>query len=670
MTHHFSEIDYCAVNAIRVLSIDAIQKANSGHPGAPMGLAPTAYVLFSQMMRHNPRNPAWRNRDRFVLSCGHASMLLYSILHLSGYDVSLDQLKNFRQWHSLTPGHPEAGLTAGVEMTTGPLGQGCAASVGMAIAEANLAARYNTPDHAVVDHYTYVLCSDGDLMEGISHEAASLAGHLKLGKLIWIYDDNRITIDGRTEITLSDDTDRRFAAYGWHCQAVDDGNDLGAIHAAIGAAQNESDRPSIIRLRTTIGYGAPTKQGTPEIHGTPLGADELAAAKKFYQWPSDEPFFVPDDIYRHYRQIQTRGPHYEAEWLRIMTSWKTAHKQLAAEWDRRLNCELPDDWDSDIPTFPADEKGVATRSSSGTVLNKLAPRLPELVGGAADLNASTKTLIKDRPYFSAGNRDGCNIAFGIREHAMAAIQNGLARHGEFRPFGSTFFVFADYMRPSIRLAALMDLPVIYVWTHDSITVGEDGPTHQPVEQLMSLRAIPNLTIIRPADANETAAAWRTALEHSQGPVGLVLTRQNVPTLPETGELAEHGVPMGAYIVSDAGNFYPDLVIIATGYEVHLALAAQAVLADKGYAIQVVSMPSWELFDRQPDDYRNRVIPLECHKIVIECGIGMGWQKYVGLEGVIISLDRFGISAPYKQVYQQLGFSVENVVHQALTLLEN
>ncbi len=667
MSHRFTEIDQQCVNAIRVLAIDGVEKANSGHPGAPMGLAPAAYLLFTRFMRHNPENPAWPDRDRFVLSCGHASMLLYSVLHLTGYKVSLDDLKSFRQWHSITPGHPEHGLTPGVEATTGPLGQGCGMSVGLAMAEAKLAAWFNTPTQALIHHYTYVLCSDGDMMEGVSHEAAALAAHLKLGRLIWLYDDNKITIDGPTSLSFSEDVGRRFEAYGWHVLRVADGNNLDELATAIETARQTTDRPSFIVVKTQIGYGAPTKQGTPKVHGAPLGQAELEGAKKFYNWPSLEPFFVPEEVRAHFVGVVERGRQTEADWQNLYRTWREANPSLTAEWERIEARRLPDSWDADIPKFEPDAKGMGTRIASEKVLNAIAKRLPELTGGSADLAESVKTHLKDGGDFSAANYGGRNMHFGIREFGMGAAVNGLTLHGGLRPFGSTFLVFSDYMRPAVRLAALMKQPSIFVWSHDAINLGEDGPTHQPVEHLTVLRAIPNMTVFRPCDAIETAESWRAIIRHEGGPVGLILTRQNAPTLPETKALGASGVPAGGYILSEAAG-QSQVILIATGFEVHLALAAQKALAALNIAARVVSMPCCEYFDRQDAAYRTQVLPSNVPKVAIEAGIGMGWHKYVGHTGAVVSLERFGESAPEKAVYEGLGFTVERVVETVKNIM--
>ncbi len=662
-------LDQLCINTIRTLAMDAVQKARSGHPGLPMGAAAMAYVLWTRFLKHNPANPAWPDRDRFVLSAGHGSMLLYSLLHLTGYDLPLAELQNFRQWGSKTPGHPEHGLTPGVETTTGPLGQGFANGVGMAIAERFLAARFNRPGHTIVDHYTYAIVSDGDLMEGVAAEAASLAGHLKLGKLIYLYDDNRISIEGSTDLAFTEDRALRFQAYGWHVQQVD-GNDLEAVAKAIRAAQAETERPSLIIARTIIGYGSPHKQGTAEAHGEPLGEDEVRATKEALGWPPEPAFYIPDEALAHFRQALARGQEWEADWQRRFAAYAQAYPGLAAEWERLMRGSLPPDWDADMPTFPPDAKGMATRVASGTVINALAPRLTNLIGGSADLAPSTRTLMKGTGDFAAGHYSNRNLRFGVREHAMGAILNGMALHGGVIPFGATFLVFSDYMRPAIRLAAMMELPVIYVFTHDSIGLGEDGPTHQPVEHLAALRAIPNLTVIRPADANETVVAWRVALEHRSGPVALALTRQNVPVFDRTRYAPAGGLRRGAYIMAEAEGGKPDLILIATGSEVQLALAAREELAKRGIAARVVNMPSWELFDRQSAEYQESVLPPEVTaRLAVEAGVSQGWHRYVGPAGEVISLERFGASAPYQVAMRNLGFSVENVVARALALLE-
>ena len=678
-----SRLDELCVNTIRMLSVDAVEKAKSGHPGAPMGLAAAAYVLWTRILKHNPKNPDWPDRDRFVLSAGHGSMLLYSMLHLTGYAVSLDQIKHFRQWESITPGHPERELTPGVEVTTGPLGQGFGNGVGMGIAEAFLAARYNKPGLDIFDHYTYAIVSDGDLMEGVAAEAASLAGHLKLGKLIYLYDDNRVSLAATTDLTFSDDTAKRFDAYGWHTQTVSDGNDLAAIERAIKAAQQERGRPSLIILRTHIGYGSPGKHDSFEAHGSPLGAEEVKATKQNLGWPQEPPFFIPDEALAHFREAIGRGEKAEAMWREKFSKYKQQFSNEAKEVETALARKLPAGWDAELPEFPADPKGVATRAAAGKVLNALAAKLPTLIGGSADLNPSTYTVLNKMGDFETPSRDysksqgasgggfgyfGRNIHYGVREHGMGAASNGMAAHGGVIPFASTFLMFADYMRPSIRLAALMELGVIYVFTHDSIGVGEDGPTHQPVEHYAALRAIPRLVLIRPGDANETAVAWKIAVESRDRPVALALSRQNMPTLDRKQFASAEGVRKGAYVLADAPGGRPDMILIGTGSELSLAVGARAKLAEKNIQARVVSMPSWELFDAQPKDYRDAVLPPGVkRRLAIEAGIPQGWQKYVGDGGDVVGIERFGASAPGNVVMEKLGFTVDNVVERALAL---
>lgn len=680
----FSTLDRMCVDSIRVLSIDAVQKANSGHPGMPLGAAPMAYVLWTRFLKHNPANPQWWDRDRFILSGGHGSMLLYSLLHLSGYGLPLSQLQQFRQWESLTPGHPERGLVPGVEITTGPLGQGFANGVGMAIAEANLAARYNRPDFEVVNHYTYAIVTDGDLMEGVAAEAASLAGQLKLGKLIYLYDDNRICLAGTTNLSFSEDRAARFAAYGWHTIAVEDGNDLDALQRAIQAAQAERDRPSLILVRTHIGYGSPNKQDSFESHGSPLGAEEVRLTKQTLGWPAEDPFYVPEEALRHFRGSVDSGREADARWSALFASYAQMYPELAREFQQWMRGELPENWDSGLPVFPSDAKGMATRGASGKVLNAIAPMLPGLMGGSADLNPSTQTAIKNGGDFEnpgskpekvqgatggAWSYEGRNMHFGVREHAMGSIANGMAAHGGLIPYTATFFVFSDYMRPPMRLAALMDLGVIFVFTHDSIGVGEDGPTHQPIEQLAALRSIPGLTVIRPCDANETAEAWRFAVESRRRPVALVFTRQDTPTLDRARYASARGLRQGAYILEDAPQGKPDLILIATGSEVGLIAAARQILAEQGIKVRTVSMPSWELFDAQTLEYRASVLPSTVPgRLAVEAGVSQGWHKYVGDRGDIVSIERFGASAPGKVVFEKFGFSVDAVVARALRLL--
>ena len=677
------QLDRLCINTVRFLSVDAVQKANSGHPGMPLGAAPMAYVLWTRLLKHNPRNPDWSDRDRFVLSAGHGSMLLYSLLHLTGYDLSLDEIKQFRQWGSKAAGHPERGHAPGVEVTTGPLGQGFANAVGMAIAEAQLAARYNRPPFEVIDHATYAIVSDGDLMEGVAAEAASLAGHLRLGKLTCLYDDNYVTLAAGTEIAFSEDRARRFEAYGWHTVSVADGNDLTAIDAALQAARAETARPSLILVRTHIGYGSPHKQDSFEAHGSPLGAEEVRLTKQKLGWPTEPPFLIPEPALAHFREALARGARAEAAWNDRMSAYAQAFPDLAKELRRSLHAELPPGWDADIPVFPADAKGLATRVASGKVMNAIAPRLPALTGGSADLDSSTHTVLKGFGDFnppggkgvdtqgsdSAGwSYAGRNLHFGVREHAMGAIVNGMAAHGGTMPYGSTFLIFSDYMRPAIRLAALTGLHVVHVFTHDSIALGEDGPTHQPVEHLASLRAIPNLTVIRPGDANETAVAWRVALETRDRPVLLVLTRQNLPTLDRNRYAPADGLRRGAYVLSDAAAGKPELILIASGSEVGLIVAAVERLRAQGVAARCVSMPSWELFDALPQTERDAVLPPSVKaRLAVEAGAAQGWHRYVGDTGDVLSVERFGASAPAEMLLSKYGFTVEEVCRRALAL---
>jgi transketolase len=663
-----SKLDELCINAIRVLAMDAVQKADSGHPGTPMALAPLAYVLWTRHLRYNPANPAWIDRDRFVLSAGHASMLLYSVLYLTGYDVSLDDIKHFRQWESSTPGHPEYGYTPGVETTTGPLGQGLGNSVGMAIAEAQLAAMFNKSDHSVIDHHTYFIASDGDMMEGISHEASSYAGHLALGKLIGFYDDNHITIEGDTALTFGDDTAKRFEAYGWHVQRVEDANDLDALDKAIVAAKEVTDRPSLIVVRSHIGFGSPNKHDTAEAHGSPLGADEIKLTKEALGYPSQEPFYVAPEALAHWRTMKDRGAQLEQEWQSRYDAWKRGYLADAKELERRLHGELMDGWEDLIPTFTAENGNVASRAASGAVLNSIAVKLPELVGGSADLASSTNTIVKGAPSISRDDYAGRNFHFGIREHGMGAVMNGMAVHGGFIPYGATFLIFSDYMRPAVRLAAIMKQHVIYVWTHDSIGLGEDGPTHQPIEQLSTLRAIPDFTLIRPADASETAEAWRAALKHKGGPVALVLTRQKLGFIDRTRYASAAGVAKGAYVLSDADGGAPQVVLMSSGSEVALIVEAQKKLQDAGVRARVVSMPSHELFAAQSQEYRDSVLPPGVKRVAIEAGHPMSWQRWVGGDGIALGLHRFGASAPYKELYEHLGITVDKVVESAKKLV--
>ena len=676
-------LDELSVNTVRFLSVDAVQKANSGHPGLPLGAAPMAYVLWTRFLKHHPANPGWFDRDRFVLSAGHGSMLLYSLLHVTGYALPLEQIKQFRQWGSMTPGHPERGLTPGVETTTGPLGQGFGNGVGMAIAEAHLAARYNRPGFEIVSHFTYGIVSDGDLMEGVAAETASLAGHLQLGKLIYLYDDNHVTLSAGTDITFTEDCARRFEAYGWHTQAVKDGNDLAAIDRALCAARGETKRPSLILVRTRLGYGSPHKQDTFEAHGSPLGAEEVRLTKENLGWPTEPPFYIPEPVRAHFLQAVERGERAEAEWNDKFSAYAQAFRELSQELQQLMRGEMPAGWDADIPQFSADAKGMATRVASGKIMNAIAPHLPGLIGGSADLDPSTHTALKGLGDFEpsdAAARDtqgsdgggwsyaGRNLHFGVREHAMGSIMNGLAAHGGTVPFGATFLVFSDYMRPPIRLAALMGLHVIYVFTHDSIALGEDGSTHQPVEQLAALRAIPRLIVIRPADANETAAAWRIALATREQPVALVLTRQDVPTLDRSQFAAADGLQRGGYILADAPNGKPELILIASGSEVALIVAARQKLLEKKIRVRIVSMPSWELFDAQPQAYRDTVLlPSIRARLAVEAGVPQGWHRYVGDQGDVLGVERFGASAPAEVLLREYGFSVEEVCRRALAL---
>ena len=662
-----ASLDELCINTIRTLAMDAVEAANSGHPGAPMGLAPAGYVLWTRVRRHNPQNPGWPDRDRFVLSNGHASALLYSLLHLTGYDLPLDQIKRFRQWGSQTPGHPEYRHTPGVETTTGPLGQGISNAVGMAIAERHLAARFNRGSQKIVDHFTYVFCGDGDLMEGISSEAASLAGHLGLGRLICLYDDNHVTIDGGTGLAFTENVAQRFKAYGWQVLRVRDGNDLGAIQQAFADAQAETGKPSLIVCRTHIAYGSPNKQDSHEAHGAPLGPEEVRLTKQRLNWPPDAVFSIPQEALHHFRRCLEKGAKAEAAWQKKFDAWAQRFPELAEGWRRAMDGSLPPGWDGDLPAF-ADGKPVATRVAFGQALNAVASKLPTLMGGSADLSPSTNTVIKGSHDFQKGAYDGRYLRFGVREHAMGAILSGLALHGGVRPYGGTFLVFSDYMRPSIRLAALMRLPVIYIFTHDSIALGEDGPTHQPVEHLAALRAIPGLTVIRPADATETAAAWRVALQSADGPVALVLSRQNLPVIDRDKFPPADLLSRGAYVLSDPPG-PPEAVLIATGSEVHLALKAQGMLATRGVAGRVVSMPSWKLFEKMPAEYRDSVLPPALRaRVAIEAGSAMGWERWVGTAGAVVAQAGFGASAPGGTVMEKFGFTAERVVEAALRVL--
>jgi transketolase len=680
-----AQLDQLSINTIRFLSVDAVQQANSGHPGLPLGAAPMAYVLWTRFLRHNPINPQWPNRDRFVLSAGHGSMLLYSLLHLTGYNLPLDQIKQFRQWGSITPGHPERGVTPGVETTTGPLGQGFGNGVGMAISEASLAARYNRPGFEIVDHFTYCLVSDGDLMEGVASEAASLAGQLELGKLIYLFDDNHVTLSAGTNIASHEDHARRFEAYGWHTQSVEDGNDVEAIDLALRAARHETRHPSLILVRTHLGYGSPNKQDTFEAHGSPLGVEEVKLTKQNLGWPIEPLFHIPPEALAIFREAIPRGQQAESEWRDRFSRYATIQPDLAREFQERMRGELPAGWDADIPLFPADPKGMKTRVASGMVMNAIAPRLPSLMGGSADLDPSTHTALKGAGDFESSDRasgdtqgssgggwsyGGCNLHFGVREHGMGSILNGMAVHGGIIPYGATFLIFSDYMRPPMRLAAMMEQRVIYVFTHDSIGLGEDGTTHQPVEQLANLRAIPRMVVIRPCDANETAYAWRVAIETQDHPVALVLTRQDVPTLDRNRYASAAGLKRGAYVLAEAANGGPEIILIATGSEVSLVAEAQCELEKQNIQTRLVSMPSWELFDAQVEEYRRSVFPPSIRaRLAVEAGATQGWHRYVGDLGDVIGLDHFGASAPAPVLMREYGFTVENVCRRARALLE-
>ena len=657
-----------AINTLRFLSVDAVQKANSGHPGLPMGTAAMAYTLWTRHLRFNPRDPDWPERDRFILSGGHGSMLLYSLLYLTGYNVSLEEIKNFRQWESITPGHPEYGLTPGVEVTTGPLGQGFGNGVGMAIAAEHLAAEFNRPGHKVINHYIYAIVTDGDLMEGVASEAASLAGHLQLGRLIYLYDDNHISIDGSTNIAFTEDRMARFEAYGWHVQTVLDGNDVDAIDRAIQAAKVDS-RPSIIAARTHIGYGLPTRQDTPKAHGDPPGDEELDGAKRNLGWPLSPRFYVPEDVLELYQQVGLRGELAEKDWRIRLDAYREAYPDLEIELSRRYSGKLPDNWESALPVFTSDEKGLATRAASGKVINALAISIPELIGGSADLAPSNKTWIDGSPSFQADSYQGRNFNFGVREHAMGAVVNGMAVHGGVIPYGGTFLVFSDYMRPAIRLSALSGYPSIWVFTHDSIGLGEDGPTHQPIEQLTALRTIPKLVVIRPADANEVSEAWRLAISRRNGPTALALTRQNLPTLDREVFSSASGLQRGAYVLADLGDGRPEIILMASGSEVSLIIEAGKRLAAEGVNVRLISFPSWELFASQDQEYKDSVLmPNIQARLSIEAGISQGWDRWVGDRGTIISIERYGASAPYETIYEKFGLSVENVIDNAKGLL--
>ncbi len=664
-----TSIEQQAINTIRTLSIDAIEKANSGHPGLPMGAAPMAYALYTKFMIQNPKNSSWFNRDRFILSAGHGSMLLYSLLHLSGYDVTMDDLKSFRQWQSRTPGHPEVLDTDGVEATTGPLGQGVAMAVGMAMAEAHLAAKYNKVNFPIIDHHTYSLVGDGDIMEGISHEAASLAGHLGLGKLIVLYDSNDISLDGDLQQSYSDDVEQRFSAYGWQVIHVSDGNDLTEISHAIEQAKENKTQPTLIEVKTVIGYGSPNKSASSASHGAPLGIDEAKLTKEYYNWPH-EPFYVSDEVYEHFTEkIVTKGNDANQKWDELFKRYEKEFPNLANELTLAIKNKLPDNWDNHLPTYEAGKDKLATRVASSDMINALSKSVPMLFGGSADLASSNNTMMKEEKDFSKDHYSGRNIWFGVREFAMGAALNGMALHGGLKVYGGTFFVFSDYMRPAIRLSAIMKAPVTYVFTHDSIAVGEDGPTHEPVEQLASLRAMPHLTVLRPADGNETRVAWKIALESTSQPTALVLTRQGLPTLSRTNELASNGVRKGAYILQDCDG-EPEVILLASGSEVSLAIEVHNLLSAQSRQVRVVSMPSWDLFEQQDDDYKQQVIPVHVKKrVAIEMAASLGWERYVGDKGIIIGVDTFGASAKGDTIIKEYGFTVENIVNHVQNLLQ-
>ena len=666
----FDAIDELAVNSIRTLTIDAIEKSDSGHPGMPLGTAPMAYQLWTSHLKHNPGNPEWFNRDRFVLSAGHGSMLLYSLLHLCGYDLSIEDLKNFRQWQSKTPGHPEYRHTPGVEATTGPLGQGVAMAVGMAMAERHLAAKFNTEKYQIIDHYTYSICGDGDLMEGVAAEAASLAGHLKLGQMIVLYDSNDISLDGKLGQSFSENVKKRFEAYGWQVLYVEDGNNLAAIDEALVTAKADTCRPTLIEVKTIIGFGAPNKSGSSAVHGAPLGKAEAKLAKEFYQWPAESDFYVPDSVYTRFAQtVKERGQKLEQDWKALLASYKEDYPVLASQLEEVISGKLPVDWDKQLPVY---EEGtaLATRSSSGEIMNAISKSVPAFFGGSADLASSNKTMIKNGGNFFAEDYSGRNIWFGVREFGMGAALNGLALHGGVKVYGATFFVFSDYLRPAIRLAAMMKLPVTYVFTHDSIAVGEDGPTHEPIEQLVALRSVPNLNIIRPADGNETAAAWKIAIESTEAPTALILSRQDLATIAGTKEIAEQGVRRGAYIVNKGRADVPQALLLASGSEVELALQAQCQLAQENIHVSVISFPSWNLFEMQSAVYKATVLPSNVKaRLAIEMGSSLGWERYVGDNGDVLGIQGFGASAPGELLMKEYGFSVENVVRKVKELLQ-
>ncbi|HSV32250.1 MAG TPA: transketolase [Atribacteraceae bacterium] len=679
-----TKIDELCVTALRMLALDTVQKAKSGHPGMPLGAAPMAYVLFRDHLKYNPRHPRWFDRDHFILSAGHGSALLYSLLHLSGYEkMTLDQLKNFRQWGSATPGHPEHDIDFGIETTTGPLGQGFVTGVGMAIAEAHLAARFNRTDYRMIDHHTYAIVSDGDLMEGVTAEAASLAGHLRLGKLVYLFDNNSISLAGETALCFTEDIGKRFNAYGWQVIRVEAGNDLNLISRAITEAREELNRPSLIMVTTHIGFGSP-KQDTFDVHGSPLKSEEVLETKRFFGWPDDRDFFIPDEVPAHFQQSGEKGAVEEARWKRMLERYTSAYPAEGKELQGLIENRLPEGWEKDLPVFPADPKGMATRKAGGLVMNALAQRISALMGGSADLDPSTNTVLKDQGSFQAPgqchanmqgvvsgplNYAGRNIAFGVREHAMGGILNGIATHGGLIPFGATFFVFSDYMKPSIRLAALSGCHVVYIFTHDSVGLGEDGPTHQPIEHLAAFRSVPNLLVIRPADANEAAEAWRTALKHQNGPVAIILSRQDLPILDRSRFAPAQGLQKGAYILTESSPKTPDIILVATGSEVHPTLEAFEKLSSEGFSVRLVNMPSWELFEAQSIEYRDSVLPPgPIPKLAVEAGASLGWHKYIGERGDVVAIDRFGASAPGSTVLSQFGFTVDQLVIRAKILM--
>ncbi|PKR78709.1 transketolase [Halalkalibacillus sediminis] len=664
-----NSVEQLSINTIRTLTIDAVEKASSGHPGMPMGAAPMAYTLWSKIMNHNPKNSSWFNRDRFVLSAGHGSMLLYSLLHLSGYNVSMDDLKNFRQWGSKTPGHPEVGHTDGVEATTGPLGQGLAMATGMAMAERFMAGKFNKDNYNVVDHYTYSICGDGDLMEGVSQESASLAGHLKLGKLIVMYDSNDISLDGDLDRSFSESVEDRYRAYGWQVIRVEDGNDTEAIEKALVDAKANTEQPTMIEVKTVIGYGSPNKSGKSDAHGAPLGEDEMKLAKEHYKW-THEPFHVPEEVQKDFdSKVKTRGQNVEKEWKALVEEYKQHYPELAEEFEQALSGQLPANWDAVLPSYDENSDALATRAASGEVLNALSKQIPNLFGGSADLAGSNKTAIKEEEDFKYPDYSGRNVWFGVREFAMACAMNGMALHGGLKVYGGTFFVFSDYLRPALRLSSLMQTPVTYVFTHDSIAVGEDGPTHEPIEQLPSLRAMPGLSLIRPADANETKAAWKLSLKSEDQPTALVLTRQGLPVLPKTDQIAEEGVEKGAYVLKEADKETPDLLLLASGSEVQLVMKAADKLSEEGIHASVVSMPSWDRFELQTDEYKEEVLPKAVkNRLAVEMASPFGWERYTGIDGDVLGIPTFGASAPGNKVMEEYGFNVDEVVKRAKNLI--